>query len=442
VKINKSTTLLIIGVLVLALGACERETPGADDNIYGDLEALDPSGNLVIYWHALTGADEDRLLEIIDDFNASNAWGITVVGEYQGELDTLYEKVLVGVPTDQLPDLVMTDLSLAAAYATEGVAVPLSPYLESSNWGLSDAEREDFYPSALVSDQLPQFDQQVFSFPLCRSLQVLHSNADWLKELGYENPPETWDELREVACAASNPMDGLYGFEFGMDSSLFTSLLATQNIPILDPTAEVYTLGGEQGQAALQLLQDLINDSCALWETETGIVADFTAGTILFAVGSTDELPTYQRIIAEGASFAWNVSGLPYTTNEPLVGVYSTSTTILRRTPEKQLAAWLLVKWLAEPTQQARWALHTGCFPIRRAAFEEMQDFLEEHPQYNAAAQLLENEWVTEPGVTAYPVCRAEIGRMLYAVTAGESVTQWFSDTLAVCNQSLVDETE
>jgi hypothetical protein len=39
--------------------------------------------------------------------------------------------------------------------------------------------------------------------------------------------------------------------------------------------------------------------------------------------------------------------------------------------------------------------------------------------------------------VTAYSACRTEIGRMLYAVTAGESVDQWLSDTLTHCNQTL-----
>jgi hypothetical protein len=84
----------------------------------------------------------------------------------------------------------------------------------------------------------------------------------------------------------------------------------------------------------------------------------------------------------------------------------------------------------------------TGCFPTRRSVLEETEIYLEEHPLYSFASQYLEQAWITEPRVTAYEVCRSEIGRMLYAVTAGESVDQWLDDTLTLCNQVLDDALE
>ncbi len=436
----KSILLLITALLGLALAACQSATPGAEqDTVYGDLDELDPSGTLVVYWHALTDADEDRMLEMIDDFNATNAWNITVVGEYQGDPETLYDKVIAGLPTDQLPSLVMSDLSVAAAYAAQDVAIELSPYLRSKKWGFTPSELNDFFPSALTSERLPQFQNQSYSLPSCRSLQVLYYNDDWLKELGYDAPPQTWDDFRQVACAASQPTDGLFGFEMGMDSSIFTSLLATQDTPLLNAGATEYTLGGARGRASLQLLQGLISDGCALWETEEGQLADFSAGRILFTIDSTAQLSAYERRVAADANFAWSLAELPHTTDLPLVGVYGSSTAILHNTPEEQLAAWLFVKWLSEPAQQAQWSQEAACYPVRRSAFEEMGTYLEENLQYSLASQLLEHTWIAEPGVTAYATCRAEIGRMLYAVTAGESVDEWLSATLEICNQALTD---
>jgi multiple sugar transport system substrate-binding protein len=441
--VKPSLLLLLIILFSLFLAACQgilaTPTPG---DLYGDLETLDPSGALVIYWHALTGADEDRLLEMIDDFNTSNTWDITVVGEYQGALETIYDKVMVGLPTDELPSLVMSDPSLTAAYASQKIAVPLSRYLESTAWGFSRDELEDFFPSALASERLSQFQDELYSFPGCRSLQVLYYNVDRLKELGYDAPPRTWEEFQELACAASEPADGLFGFELGMDSSLFTSLLATQEASPLNPSSTAYTLGGDQGRAVLGFLQDLIENGCAVWETEEGTLADFSAGRILFTIDSTAALAPYRRAIVEEANFDWSLTRLPHATREPLVAVYGASTTLLRSTPQEQLAAWLFVKWLAEPAQQARWAQNVGCFPTRRSALEEMETYLQEHPRYALATQLLELEWITEPQVPTYEVCRAAIGRMLYAVTAGESIEQWFEDTQSLCNQSLADGQE
>lgn len=131
-------------VLSLPLGACQIELPTTDSsNLSGDLEKLDPSGALVVYWHALTGAEEDSLLEMIDDFNTSNEWGISVVGEYQGDLETLYARVMAGLTTGRVPNLVMTDPSLSAAYTDQNAIVALSPYLDSKIWGFAQTELED-----------------------------------------------------------------------------------------------------------------------------------------------------------------------------------------------------------------------------------------------------------------------------------------------------------
>jgi len=444
-KVTNSVPLLLTALaLAVFLGACQIAPFTADDvDASSDLEKLDPDGALVIYWHALSGTAQDRLLEMIDDFNASNEWGITVVGEYQGDLETLYDNVIAGLPTGQLPHMVMTDPSLAAAYASQAAAVSLAPYIESRNWGFTRAERDDFFPSALRSDRLPQFKSQLYSFPACRSLQVLYYNVDWLKELDGNAPPQTWDEFRELACAASVPADGLFGFEMGMDSSIFSSLLLTQDESLINADATAYTLGGDRGRITLQFLQALMSEGCAQWEPEEGTLpADFIAGRVMFVIDSSDRLLTYQRAIAEGANFDWTVSSLPHTTEQPLIGVDGNSLTILRSTPKEQLAAWLFIKWLTEPEQQARWSQHAACFPTRRSAFEEMASFLEAHPKYSVASQLLEQEWITEPNVNAYSACRVEIGRMLYAVTAGESVEEWLSNTQSQCNQSLDDALE
>lgn len=433
-------SFLIIVLLSLLLGACQGVSSTTDeDNLYGDLEDLNPSHALVVYWHALTGADEERLLDMIDDFNTSNAWDITVVGEYQGDMETIHRMVVENLDSGKLPNLVMTGSSLTVAYAEQEAAVALSPYWESKKWGLDQAELDDFFSSALASDGPPQFEGERVSFPSCRSLQVLYYNVDWLKELGYDAPPQTWDEFRSIACAASDPAEGRYGFEFGMDSSLFVNMLAARDVPILNANGTAYTLGGGQGRVMLQFLKSLIQDQCAQWETEQGPLADFSAGQVLFTVGSTADLSTYHRAVDEGASFDWSLSTLPYTTEDATVGVYGTGLTILPGAPKAQLAAWLFIKWLAEPEQQARWSRGAACLPTRRSALALMEDDLAEYPQYRLASQFLAHQWVTEPAVMAYPACRAEIGRMIYAVTAGESVDQWLADTRAFCNQALAD---
>jgi ABC-type glycerol-3-phosphate transport system substrate-binding protein len=438
--IHSVRPVLLLTIVVLLAG-CQADS-AQRDSLYGELEELDPSGALVVYWHALDGTDEEHLLEMMDDFNASNEWHITVTGEHQGDMETIQRKVLEHLASGKLPSMVMSEPVLAATYAAQEAAVELSPYWESQKWGFSDEQLDDFWPGALDVDKLPQFDDQRYSFLSCRSLQLLYYNVDWLKELGHETPPQTWQEFQDLACAASNPDEGLYGFEFGMDSSLFINMLATQGVGIVDESLESYSLGDGQGRRALRLLQELITERCAQWETESGPLVNFSAGNILFSVASSADLLAYQRTIAEAANFDWSLSVLPYTTPEAQVGVYGTGMTILPTTPKEQLAAWLFIRWLAEPEQQARWAQGAGCFPIRRSALDIVEEDVAQYPQYSLASQFLAHQWISEPAVTAFGACRAEIARMIYAVTAGEDVNQWLADTRSLCNQALAGAKE
>jgi sn-glycerol 3-phosphate transport system substrate-binding protein len=219
-------------------------------------------------------------------------------------------------------------------------------------------------------------------------------------------------------------------------------MLAARDVAILNENLSAYTLGGGQGRVMLQFLKGLIQDRCAQWETEKGPLANFSAGEVLFAVGSTAGLPTYHHLIDEETGFEWSLSPLPHTTEEPMIGVYGDSLAIVPGAPKAQLAAWSFIKWLAEPEQQARWARETACFPTRRSALAALEDDVAEYPQYRLASQFLVHPWMTEPAVIAYPTCRAEISRMIDAVTAGESLEQWLADTRARCNQALTDATE
>jgi ABC-type glycerol-3-phosphate transport system substrate-binding protein len=51
---------------------------------------IDPTGQTVAFWHVWgTGLPNETMLGIVDDFNASNEWGITVDAIDQGQYNNL-----------------------------------------------------------------------------------------------------------------------------------------------------------------------------------------------------------------------------------------------------------------------------------------------------------------------------------------------------------------
>jgi multiple sugar transport system substrate-binding protein/sn-glycerol 3-phosphate transport system substrate-binding protein len=432
-KRNLLVGLAIVMSTTLIVASCGSALK-YDKEIYGDLEKLDPSGQVITYWHQHSRDREEVLQGMIDDFNSTNQWGITVQGEYAGSYGEIYNKVIAGIPSGGVPDMAVCYQNQAATYVTQGAIVELTAYIESPQWGFAAAETEDFFPFVSLGDYLPQFDGR-YGIPPHRSMEVLFYNEDWLRELGYEQPPRTWDEFKEMACAASDPDAGTHGYEMSIDASTFADMVFNRGGSMVNEDATAYTFGDQAGLEVLTFLKELFDEGCAILEQEAyGDQTDFGAGKVLFTFSSTSGLPFYRDVVAEGGGFNWSISTMPTTLDTPRVNIYGASLSILRTAPEKQLAAWLFIKWLTEPEQSAHWARATNYFPVRQSAADELSDYFAENPQYQKAFGFLGHDIAIEPGVVAYDECRDGIGEMLDAMAAGGDPSTWLADTLAECN--------
>lgn len=428
------TVALLAGLLLTGCGG-----PEYDEAIYGDLENLDPSGQTITVWYQHSGSREEVYQAMIDDFNATNEWGITVQGEYAGTYNEIYDRIVAGIPSGEVPNISVAYQNQAATYASQGALVELTPYIESEKWGFSEEEMADFFPFVMQGDYLPQFEGR-YGFPPNRSMEVLFYNVDWLNELGYDHPPRTWQEFHDMACAASDPAAGRYGYEFSIDTSTFADFVFNHGGTMLSEDATSYTFGDEAGLASLQFIQQLFDEGCAILETENyGDQADFGAGKVLFTISSTSGLPYYRRAVAEGAGFNWDVAPLPTTLDTPRANIYGASVSIFRSTPEAQLASWLFIRWFSEPAQQARWASASGYFPVRASAADLMADYMAQDPQYQRAFSFLSYDLAIEPGVAGYDECRDSINEMMTAVAAGEDPQVRLNQAVEECNTFLAE---
>jgi multiple sugar transport system substrate-binding protein len=441
------TLLLVLSLVGAAVVSCcpappeedvkPTQRPLYDVEVYGDLENVDPRDQVIVLWYPYTGAQEELLLALIDEFNASNGWGIALVGEYAGSSDVLYNGILNRVESGRLPDVVIAEQHQVATYAKLGALVALDPYVGNWKWGYTQKELNDFFPIALADERIPQFSDR-YGWPLYLSMEVLYYNEDWLVELGYTEPPETWEEFAEMACAASDSEAGTHGYEFSVDASTFVDMLLNHGGQMVDEDVEAYIFGGEEGMATVTFIQELLSEECAVLKKERfGARTDFSAGEVLFTIGSTSDLPHYRKGVADGAGFNWSISNLPTTLPHPKTYVGGPSFSLFRSTQEKQLAAWLFSKWFTEPEQQARWAQAFSVLPVRPSAVGLLGNYVAENPRYGMALDFLDGETVAEPGIAGYDACHESIQEMLAAIADRGEPTPWLADALQDCEASL-----
>jgi len=427
---------LIAAALVLLLVACSS---GAGQPLHAppaeDLSSVDPQGQVIAFWHPYSGHREEVLLALLDEFNATNPWRITAVGESAGSTAALYQAIEERVERGPLPDLSIAAPYQVAAYVGRQALVELTPYVEHRTWGLTQSEREDFVAVSV----LPQFEG-LYSLPASRSLEVLYYNQDLLHELGYPEPPRTWDAFREMACAASAASTGARGYAFSIDAVTWVGMLANHGGQMLEEGAAGYAFGNASGLETLELIRALVADGCATWTVEReGDRTDFGAGRVLFIIDSTSALPEIHDAVAAGTDFEWSIIPLPTTLETPRVAVYGLDYVILRTTPERQLAAWLLVRWLSAPQQQARWAQAVRTLPTRASAADLLDDELWLDAHYQAALGFLDDDLVAEPAVTGYDRCRRELEGLLRDVAEGAEPAPGLVRVLRLCNESLIE---
>ena len=423
---------MLFAVLLAGIWGCGSDGRPSDETA---LEKLDPKGQIVTFWYQHTEEREAALLKLIEKFNRTNPYGIKVIGEHAGTHDQIYEKMLVRIQGGVLPGLVVAYRYQAQHYYQLGGVVDLAPYMDAPRWGLSKSERADYFQAFLDQDRIQGV--QVAFLP-SRSVEVLYYNADWLEELGYEEPPRDWKTFAE-ACrrAADHPFSRTvgkgrsFGLVFDADASRLAAMVFSRGGDFITPDGSAYTLDSPQMKASLSLLKGLAEEGVAKrLDNQLDIRHSFAAGQALFVMGSSSGVPLFRGDVKAGADFTWDVAPVPYETDRPVLNVYGASLAVCKSTPEKQLAAWLFIKWFTEPPQQDEWARKSNYFPVRKSTARRIASY------FRISYDLLEYG-KPEPWVTGYGAVRQMIEEAMIEALGGADVDQVLSRLQAKANETL-----
>lgn len=406
----------------------------------------DPSGQEVTFWHPYTGENENALIKIIEDFNATNPWNIYVIPEYQGNHDDIFDKMLTFMNTVDVPNLVVAYQNQAATYQLGKALIDIDELVYSEKWGLSQEEIDDFFPGFFYQDTFPSFNNMRLGFPPNRSMEVLYYNQDWLTELGYDAPPATPEEFNEMACAAAaQPFsgataEGSIGYQMSANASQFASFTFAFDGDIFDYNNNQYTYDRPEAVDAMAFIQRLFNDECANLVTEhNGDQIEFSQGTTLFTIGSSSSLQDYHSAVQAGSKHNWSVAPIPHVTEEPIQNIYGASISIPKTSPESQLAAWLFLKFFTSPEIQANWAMNSSYFPVRASTAGSLGDYLANHPAYAEAFKLLPYG-TSEPPVAGYDYVRDMVSESMFAISQGADVINVLTKLNADANSNLAEQ--
>jgi multiple sugar transport system substrate-binding protein len=312
------------------------------------------------------GAQREELMnQSIARFNELHD-NIEVVNSVQ-PWDRRPERAATAIASRNPPGVIMTRREETYKFAHEGLIIPFTDYIEARGLPVD----EIFFPADLDNQR---WKGQLWTLPLPgdgASTSLYLYNKELLRNAGFENPPETWQELEEVARAVTTFNGGIQmlGVNVGTGSE-FPVWLYCNNGRYCTDDARQLLFNSPEGVEALEWVTNITN------EINGGIenISDFFAGTsgtsadfpfyedrhAVYFTGTWafDHMSTWAPEMWENTE-KWGVALRPYNGNQPGATHHGTSGlqwawgyTIPAALPsEMQDAAYTWVEWWTTESQ-------------------------------------------------------------------------------------------
>ncbi len=368
-----------------------------------DLEESSLNGQQIKFLHPWTGETARIMDQLVSEFNQSNQWGVRVIPTAAGSAGMLSETLADQTTNEKVWDVVAAPVSklLVEDQKNENV-LDLNPYVQSSKFGLTDSEREDFHPAFWAENIV---GGKLYGIPAQQSAAVLFYNMSWAQELGYSAPPLTTADFKSQVCKANSNMkldndrtnDSLGGWI--IDTDAITLLSWIQVFEGFEPYEVIGSLNNEGIAQTFAYLINLAKASCA-WPSRLPAPYDYFVNrqALAYSGSMQDILPQQAAFERVDSPDEWKVISYP-ADSQPTWLAEGSSYAVLETTPKRQLAAWLFVRWLSAPEHQARLLMTTGTLPLGEDVMTHMTDFGAAHPQWAAMAGNLETVQPLTPSV-------------------------------------------
>lgn len=369
-------------------------TPSATDSPFLN---VDPRGQRIEFWHVWGNSSAGEVLtEIINQFNASNDWGIEVVSvakDGHGDVEFDFYRALA---TSDEPNVIIAYSNVLASFWYQEILEDVNSYFHDPQYGLPADVKADFYPQALKAGD---FDHARVGFPFSQSGNVIFYNRTWAIELGFQTPPHNTAEFIDQACAASRANnhdadpsnDGTGGLVLYPGTANILSWIYAFEGEIFTPETQQYAFDSPPVQEVAIFLQELNRRGCA-YQTEGYPNPEFATRKALFTTSSSVGCQYQEKEFEKQGSMRdeWQLIAFPGKSGEQAIVIFPQMLGLVDRSPEQNLASWLFMKYLTSPEVQAKWSRGSQYYPVRMSAIAGLSDFAAIHPQWASGVDLID----------------------------------------------------
>jgi multiple sugar transport system substrate-binding protein len=272
-------------------------------------------------------------------------------------------------------DIALIDLVWIGNFAENEWILPIETFTSNPELADPNLDLDDFFP--LVLNAFGGWNGKIYGLPFDNYSGLLYYNSCMLKDAGFDRPPETWQELKDVYGPALTK-NGKYAF--ALQSKRNETQSADSFARVLWPFGGSFlnaefksNLNSPESQAGLKFRQELMKympegivayDHAetvnALAQGDVAMITEWSAFYTTLANPETSKITECLGVAPEPKGPAGR---------KPALGGFSLA--VAQQADEKErAAAWLFIQWVTSK-ENARKYLDLGGVPARQSVYNE-----------------------------------------------------------------------
>lgn len=354
------------------------------------------------WWHALTGANNDVVVKLAEEFNASQS-DYKVVPAYKGSYPDTMNAGIAAFRAGNAPHILQVfEVGTATMMAATGAVKPVYKLMQESG--------EKFDPKAYlpaITGYYSTSKGEMLSFPFNSSSMVMWINKDALKKANISNIPKTWPEVFDTAKKLHAAGFATCGFSTAWVTwANLEQLSAWHNLPLstkangLDGFDTELKFNGPIQIKHLETLIELQKDKTYDYSGRTNNAEGrFTSGECPIFLTSSG----FFGQVRANAKFDWTNAPMPYypdvkgAPQNSIIG--GASLWVMGgKKPEEYKGVAKFLSFLSDTDRQVAIHKASGYLPITKAAYAKAKDqgFYKDAPYLETPLLELTNKEPTE----------------------------------------------
>jgi len=354
------------------------------------------------WWHAMTGANNDVIVRLADEFNSAQK-DYKVVVAYKGSYPDTLNAGIAAFRAGSAPHIMQVfEVGTATMMGAKGAIKPVQEMMKEAG--------ESFDPNSYlpaITGYYSTTKGEMLSFPFNSSSAVMWYNRDALKKIGMNEPPKTWPQVFDAARKLKGAGFDKCGFSTAWITWLNVEQLgAWHNTPIgtkangMDGFDTVFQINAPLYVNHLTNLVNLQKEGVFSYSgrTNTG-EGRFTSGECPIFMTSS----AFFGNVKANAKFDWGNAPMPYypdvqgAPQNSIIGGASLWVMGGKSSNEYKGVAKFFT-FLSNVDRQVKLHTESGYLPITKAAYAKVKatDFYKQNPHLETPLIQLNNKAPTD----------------------------------------------